>query len=76
MNELDDLKALLAGHIPIITIETHEELRAMDLLRAAGRNSGKTLVRWSVTTGLRVDGEGDARARIGLGDLRLGRAGG
>lgn len=52
MNEQRDLELILNSHFPIITIETHEEPRAIDLLNKVVAVNGKTFYTWTATTGL------------------------
>ncbi|MDH5327446.1 MAG: AAA family ATPase [Gammaproteobacteria bacterium] len=56
MNDEHDLKALLQSHFPIITIETHEEKRAKNLLGKVVGSIRLTLYCWSVTEGLNLFG--------------------
>lgn len=52
MSDKHDLKLLLQGHVPIIHIETHEELRSLDLLKATALNTYTPIFKWTVTEGL------------------------
>ena len=52
MSDRDDLRLLIAGGFPLITIETCEELRVVDLLRTLAQRLNVALSRWSVTDGL------------------------
>ena len=52
MLDLKNLKLLLESHFPIIVIETHEEIRAIDLLKKAILSSRFQLLSWSATEGL------------------------
>ena len=52
MFDLNNLKLLLQSHFPIIVIETHEEVRAIDLLKRANTSSQNTILSWSATDGL------------------------
>ena len=52
MLDLNNLKLLLESHFPIIVIETHEEIRAIDLLKKAILSSRFQLLSWSATEGL------------------------
>ncbi len=52
MNDRRDLELLLRSHVPIITIETREELRALELLADLERDTGMSLYKWTVTEGL------------------------
>jgi SpoVK/Ycf46/Vps4 family AAA+-type ATPase len=50
--ELNDLLLLLQSSQPIISIETHEEQRALDLIKRCQVKLNKRIVQWSVTKGL------------------------
>ena len=52
MNDQHDLELILKSHFPIVTIETHEEHRAVDLLKKAAGTLGKELLQWTITDGL------------------------
>lgn len=52
MTDQNDLELLIRGHTPIIAIESHEELRALDYLLKAAITSTIPLFKWSVTEGL------------------------
>ena len=54
-----DLELLIASRFPVIAIETHEETRAIALLRQCARRRQLPLRSWSVTAGLQSpDGRG------------------
>ncbi|ABA57868.1 AAA ATPase [Nitrosococcus oceani ATCC 19707] len=53
MSDHYDIELLIKSHIPIIVIETHEELRAVDLLMQIARRVAKPTFKWSVTEGLK-----------------------
>lgn len=56
MPERHDLQLLIKSHIPIIVIETREEARAVDMIRAMQLQLATPIFRWTVTEGLqRVD---------------------
>lgn len=56
MKEIQDLTSLLRGKTPIIVVETHEELRLLELLKRVASCLYKPLFCWSITTGLsRID---------------------
>jgi MoxR-like ATPase len=61
-----DLRALVRSFHPLIVLDTLEEDRARDLLRAASGDLGMPLFEWSVTRGLRREGE--ERATLGTAD--------
>ena len=52
MNDLRDLKALIRSAMPIIAIETLEEVRALRLLETLARDLDLPLYRWSAAGGL------------------------
>ncbi len=56
MPDSRDLELLIHGHTPIITIETHEEIRALDLITRASLKKYLPTFKWTVTEGLqRID---------------------
>jgi len=56
MSDQQDLNLLIRGHVPIITIQSHEERRAVDLVSKAALSDYLPTFRWTVTEGLqRVD---------------------
>ncbi len=54
MDERKDLRLILKSRVPIVTVETHDEGRVLDLLKAVNLSEGmyRPLFRWSVTDGL------------------------
>lgn len=54
MSDRGDLELLLQSHIPLLTIDTHEEPRAVRLLAACAGRLGKRVQLWSITDGLRA----------------------
>jgi len=52
MSDKHDLELLTLGHIPIITIETFEERRALNLLVNVATKKYLPVFRWSVTEGM------------------------
>ncbi len=52
MIETRDFMMLLRSRMAIVTISSHEELRAIDLVRACGNKLSKDVKVWSVTKGL------------------------
>ena len=52
MYELTDLLVLLNSSQAIISIETHEELRAVDLIKRCSLKTTKPVLKWSVTSGI------------------------
>jgi SpoVK/Ycf46/Vps4 family AAA+-type ATPase len=53
-----DLRTLILSFHPLIAIDTLEEQRARELLRAAARDLGMPLFEWTVTRGLYQDPDG------------------
>lgn len=53
MTDRRDLELVLKSHFPLVIIETHEEPRALEMLRKAAVNIDRDLHAWSVTEGLR-----------------------
>jgi len=52
MSDKHDLELLINGHVPIISIETHEENRALSLVIKATKSQYLPTFKWSVTEGL------------------------
>jgi len=52
MPDSRDLELLIHGHVPIVTIETHEENRALELIIKASRREFLPTFKWTVTDGL------------------------
>mgnify|MGYP001055911359 CR=1 FL=1 len=52
MSEGHDLEVLIQSHLPIILIESHEELRMLQLISRIGVKLYKPVYRWSITDGL------------------------
>jgi len=59
--ELNDLLILLNSSQAIISIETHEELRAVDLVKRCSVKIAKPVMKWSITSGI-VDAASGAPA--------------
>jgi SpoVK/Ycf46/Vps4 family AAA+-type ATPase len=58
-----EISLLLRSHTPILVIETHEELRALELMKDIASNMGSPIFKWSVTTGMqRIDLDMEAQA--------------
>jgi SpoVK/Ycf46/Vps4 family AAA+-type ATPase len=53
MNEINDLQALIRSRIPIILIETGEELRIVNLFEHLAQQLRKPVFQWTATTGLK-----------------------
>ena len=58
MFELNDLLLLLRSSQPVISIQTHEEQRAVDLVRRCSVTLNKPVLQWSLTKGLVDAGTG------------------
>ncbi len=65
MHELNDLLLLMRANQPLISIETHEEQRALDLLKHCGVKLHRRVLRWSVTKGLVRADTGEPLPSIG-----------
>jgi len=55
MPDEKDLSVLLDSHFPIIYIKSHEEKRALELIRRVTTRSKRSLYVWSVTEGLTAE---------------------
>ncbi len=55
MNDKHDLAVILSGHLPIIVIQSHEEIRVLSMLRDIAHEKNRPLSLWSITEGLRKD---------------------
>jgi hypothetical protein len=55
MNDKHDLDLVISGHFPIIVLQTHEEIRALALLKSIALEKNRPLLMWSVTDGLRKE---------------------
>ena len=53
MSEVDDLRMMIASRVPIIVIETHDELRVLVLLARIAMSKGLGLMEWTAVRGLR-----------------------
>ena len=49
---LEQLQLLIQSRHPILSIETHDELRAAELVRRAGTALSMPVFEWTITTGL------------------------
>ncbi len=58
MSDAIELSALIQSRIPLVVIETREEIRAMGLLRQVATRLQIPLFKWSVTEGLHRQEEG------------------
>lgn len=65
MSDQHDLELLINGHIPVITIESHEEPRALKLIQQAAATKYLPTFKWSITDGLqRLDLSLDPQSEI------------
>lgn len=56
MSDLKDLELLFQSRVPLIVIQTYEEMRVMDMLKRLILSLNKPLFSWTITQGLsRVD---------------------
>jgi len=56
MSDLKDLELLFHSRIPVIVVQTHEEVQVMDMLKRLILRLSKPLFSWTITQGLsRVD---------------------
>jgi SpoVK/Ycf46/Vps4 family AAA+-type ATPase len=54
--EHHEISLLLRSHMPILILETHEEIRALELMKDIARNMSFPIFKWSVAVGLqRID---------------------
>lgn len=58
MQDTNDLKLILDTRVPLVTIESYEESKTVDLLLRVARQKDRSLHRWSVTDGLNQMGFG------------------
>jgi hypothetical protein len=58
MNAIQDLRLLLERRVPLISLESREELRVIELLQQANTDFPRPLFRWTVTSGLQRLDEG------------------
>lgn len=52
MSDQHNLEIILKSHFPIIVVETHEERRAVELIRKVVLKTDKRLLTWTATQGL------------------------
>ena len=52
MSDQHDLEMILESHFPIISIQTHEEKRALNLLEKVVSPTTRILCSWTITDGL------------------------
>lgn len=52
MSDTQDLKLLIRGHVPIITIESNEEKRALELVTTSTQLDYLPTFKWTVTEGI------------------------
>jgi SpoVK/Ycf46/Vps4 family AAA+-type ATPase len=60
-----EISLLLRSHVPILVLQTHEEARAVELLKDTALNMNTPVFKWSVATGMqRVDLDLDPQAHL------------
>jgi len=65
MQNLNDLELLLRSSVPIIVIESHEEVRLLELFNRIIKNIPRPLFLWTVTEGLeRIDVDMPAQKNV------------
>lgn len=52
MSDKHDLELLISGHTPVISIETHEERRVLELIKQTAIQKYTPIFSWTVTDGL------------------------
>ena len=52
MQDLQDLALIIESHVPLVSLETHDEHQALQLLGSVALNTRRDFMRWSVTDGL------------------------
>ncbi len=63
--EFHDISLLLRSHSPILVLETHEEVRAVDMMKDIAINMESPIFKWSVTRGMqRLDLALDAQTHL------------
>ena len=68
-----DIALLLRSHSPILVLETHEETRAVELMKEMSLKMGSAISKWSVATGLqRIDLVMDSQVHLKEPDKVLG----
>ena len=50
--DFHEISLLLRSHTPILVLQTHEERRALELLKDIALNVGSPIFKWSITTGM------------------------
>ncbi len=53
MQDLDDLNAVVAHHLPIIAIESYEEARALEMLTRLAIKRAMSMYHWTLSDGLK-----------------------
>ncbi|MGB0720828.1 MAG: AAA family ATPase [Gammaproteobacteria bacterium] len=53
MGDLHDLRITLDGHLPVVTIESHEEGRVLDLFRRLALEIEQPIFSWTASEGIR-----------------------
>ena len=63
MKDIDDFALMVNSKVKLITVETHEERRALRMMNRVAMRAGKLLYSWSVTEGSQKLGFGESRIR-------------
>ncbi len=65
MPDATDLEIMMQSRVPIIVIQTYEELRALEFIKRTAIKQGKPVFRWSITEGvIRIDLESAADGEL------------
>jgi SpoVK/Ycf46/Vps4 family AAA+-type ATPase len=72
MSDARDLELIVRSHLPIVTIETHEEERTVRLVASVAGRVGRAIKVWSMTEGLRSHAYPSPTQRLS-DELRLER---
>jgi len=82
MSDIKDLELLIKSNVPIIVIESHEEVRVLGIIAKIGARQRMPVFRWTITEGIRELGRlssHDAKAiqpTEVLAEIKSTRAGG
>ena len=53
MSDIKDLELLIKSNVPIIVIESHEEVRVLGIIAKLGARQRMPVFRWTITEGIR-----------------------
>ncbi|HEY5791326.1 MAG TPA: AAA family ATPase [Gammaproteobacteria bacterium] len=62
--ERDELALLIRSRVPLVVVESHEEARALELVRGVCAELGRELWTWSAAAGLRRQGMNPATRQV------------